>query len=227
MNRGLFEAQLNAAAMLLKRLQLLHERNYFPNYRNYGASILAHEPYRRIWEICYSEQFYDFILLDYSLLIFRVNFEAYEFHYAYYESPQQVITYENFLVQDCGFIEDDLEDIGDYFRADYEQALITMGLKEVVTPVRYDYEPRIYSPGIHSASHMHFGHNSSIRLGTKLILKPISFLLFVCRQCYPDSWIQLQKVDMDYTLRNNVRVHLDQVSSDLWGSEDNWELILS
>jgi hypothetical protein len=93
MNKGLFGTQINQIENVLKRLALLQERNYFPDYEDCGASLFRNKSYREIWNICFAEQFYDFILSDYSLLQFRVDFETPCFDYVYYETPHHIFTY--------------------------------------------------------------------------------------------------------------------------------------
>ena len=45
--------------------------------------------------------------------------------------------------------------------------------------------------GQHPAAHIHLGVDSPIRLSCKYKLKPMSFILFVLRQFYPDEWTRL------------------------------------
>lgn len=98
MNAGLFAAQLNDIEAILKQLRFLLERNHFPNYKDCGAAKFKYSEYRDIWKTCYAEQFYDFILSDLSLLQFRVDFMESSYHYAYFETPQTLVTYHDYLI---------------------------------------------------------------------------------------------------------------------------------
>lgn len=227
MNPAIFATQINEVESILKRLGLVQERNKFPNYQYLGISRFRNVSYRRIWETCYKEELYDFILSDQSILQFRAEFVPENFHYAYYEAPHHGLSYEDFLVQDSGFPPDELVEIGDSFRPEYETALATAKLKEMASPIRYDFEPALYFEGIHPASHVHIGHANNIRIATKKLLRPISFLLFILRQMYPEKWREFWKIDEDLLIRRNVRTNLDDLTSAYWNSQDEWEMVLT
>lgn len=226
MNEGLFNAQINEIERVLKRLDILLERNYFPNYQQCGVSRFRNKSYKEIWEICYVERCYHFIIQDYSLLQFRADFHKPVFNYCYYESPHSIMTYSDYLIIELGVSEEEFEDIGDLFKNEYEIAIATSELKEVVTPVRYDYDPSLYVVARHPASHMHIGHNSNIRIGTRKLLRPLSFLEFVLRQYYPEKWIEFLNLDNDFALCRNVRENLSEIDSKFMNPLDTWEMIL-
>ena len=204
MNKGQFEAQVNEIERLLKSHSLLQERNRFPDYGDCGVSLFNQKSYREVWEISFKEQWYDFMLVDHSLIQFKADFTQPCFNYAYYESPHRVPTYTDYLVLECGFAPEELSDIGDSFRTDYEVSLATSGLKEVFTPIRYDYDPERYVEGRHPASHIHVGSSNNLRIGARMLLKPMSFVLFVFRQCYPNIWMDLLESENDNILLRNV-----------------------
>jgi hypothetical protein len=226
MNEGLFGAQINQIAAVLKQHDMLLDRNHFPDYRGCGVARFQNKSYKEIWEICYAEEYYHFLLQDYSLLQFRADFRAPQFHYSFYEPPYRALSYSDFLIFECGFSEEELAEVGEAFRPDYEIALTTLDLKEVVTPIRYDYDPDMYAEARHPASHMHLGHNSSIRIGTKRLLKPLSFLEFILRQCYPQKWIEFLNSDDGFVLCRNVREGLDDIHMRYWNTLDEFEMIL-
>jgi hypothetical protein len=223
MNPGMFQTQLSAAWRMITELNLDGDRIWHPDYSLVGASRFRHMNYVETWRTCVQEQLYDFQLVDNSLIQFRVlNFSPLSASFAYYECPYQCFSYRDFLV-DVGF---EYEEVRDDLRVDYEVYLTTCDLKETVTPLRYDFSPELYTPGLHPASHMHFGYASHIRVGTKKILRPMSFLLFVLRQYYPQKWQEFISTAQAMILCRNVREHLDDVENAYWQSADEWEMSL-
>lgn len=223
MNVGLLNTQITTAWGLLVHLGIADERNWNPKYRNLQAASFRHLRYIDVWKTILNEGFYDFQLTDNSLLQFRVpSFNPLEVSYAYYECPMECSTYDEFL-REVGAT---YEDVHDELRPKYEDYVSTCSAKDVVTPIRYDFSPNLYRSGIHPASHIHFGHNSAIRVGTNKILRPLSFVLFILRQCYPNVWQAfLGHKDADNLCRN-IREHLSDVPNDYWHNLDEREMRL-
>jgi hypothetical protein len=137
-----------------------------------------------------------------------------------------VITYQDFLINEIGFQPEELDEIGDSLRDDYEQALHDGGFKSAFTPLRYDYEPENYIEGRHPAAHVHFGFNNNIRVCTVKQLRPLSFCLFVLRQNYPGKWLEFLSHADTTTLVKQVRDALDDIGPDFLQERDHWELQL-
>ena len=112
-------------------------------------------------------------------------------------------------------------------KREYDLYILNRERKDAVTPLRYGYEPELYRENRHPASHMHFGHDSEIRVGTKKFLRPLSFFLFVIRQCYPECWSVLVQIYNADALCKNIREHLDDIDKDYWNPKDEWEMSLS
>jgi hypothetical protein len=224
MNRGVFAAQLNTAWKTVRKLELDGERVWSPQYSLSTASMFRGKSYFDTWQTCFKEQLYDFQLVDNSLLQFRVeSFEPLKQSYVYYECPYRCLSYGDFLTE-TGF---NIDDARDELKAEYEDYLTTCDTKETVTPLRYDHSPELYTEGLHPASHVHFGHSNQIRVGTKCVLVPLSFLLFVIRQCYPTAWQQLIGWP-DAALRcRSVRDNLIEVDGGFWNPLDDWEMRLT
>jgi hypothetical protein len=106
------------------------------------------------------------------------------------------------------------------------QYLASSSSEAMVTPIRYDYSAAHYRPGLHPASHIHFGFENEMRVGTRNILNPVSFTLFVVRQRYPQAWIKFCSDSRNIFLFNQVRVDLDSVDSSYWSAEDEREMAL-
>ncbi len=214
MNRGLFEAQVNDAWDILRGIGIGAERILMPQFPDNPRTVFKGLKYAEIWELTYKEQFYNFRLEDDSLIQFRVDSfrPPMSIHYAYYECPfEPRISLEEFEEKHP------LSAAYDWLRLtqDYDN-YVSAANKETVTPIRYDYDPGLYTPCVHPASHIHFGHNSSIRVGTRKVLKPLSFVLLIIRQIYPDQWGDLMGLRNSDELCRNIRGSLDNVDDLQW-----------
>ena len=231
---GLFFTQLETIENILREINLFEERQRFPN-RNLGAKDFKGLSYREVYARYIAEFAYDFRLSDQSLLLFRKggsNMHDGCLSFSYNESPSDVMSYLEFVADQNNInVEDSsLQEIvsfwGDGLRTDYEQYVNSMELKSAVTPIRYDYHSKDYRSGVHPASHFHFGFGSEIRVAARRVMNPISFVLFVLRQQYPEHWAALWTVQSFSNWRRNVRDNLEMVHSDYWCHGDEGELYL-
>ncbi len=229
---GQFAAQLGTVESILRRINILAERQQFPN-KALGAADFRGLPYRGIYEKCVREFAYDFRLSDQSLMLFVKcgdNINNGGLCFSYYEPPAEVLPYEEFVAAELGLSPSDsgyqktIDSWGDELRFDYEQYVSSAELKNSVTPLRYDCKASDYRPGIHPASHVHFGFATDIRVGTRRVLNPLSFVLFVLRQRYPSAWSELGK-EADFRVWcRNVRENLDLIAPRYWDSPDELEM---
>ncbi len=224
MNGGIFHSQINTGGDILKKLGLGAEFIPIPNSSRKPASFFRKLTYVETWRECYQNQYYNFLLTDSSLILFSVdNFPPLTVRYVYYECPYQAVSYFEFLV-DNGF---DPREVGEEFKEDYEIYLGNVNIKETFTPIRYDFSPAQYQEGIHPASHIHIGHNNQIRIGTRKVLRPLSFLLLIIRQCYPDHWRRLLLLESADLWCRNIREHLDDIEGQFWNNGDSNEMYLT
>ena len=223
MNLGLFRTQLESVEGLLKVLGLYYAREWHPNYAAVRARDFRGVSYRDAWFKCYTSRYYDFILTDFSILQFRLSGQnPLAVSYSYLECPNRITPYTDFLRS----LDFDPETVGDALLPDYELEVPSFPIKAGVTPIRYDYDQERYQTGLHPVSHMHFGYESSIRVGTKRILKPLSFFLFILRQQYRHNWSNLWGLDNTEHLYRNVRESLDMIDQCYLKDQDYWEMML-
>jgi hypothetical protein len=228
---GLFSSQLNVIELVLKRLDLFESRNLSPDY-SLGASHFRKMTYRQVWEECFRAYRYDFLLADRSLLTFEKGGQTAhngELRYAYYECPYLVKTFDEFrreMMEAIGLQQDESSELDGMLRQDYEEYIFQCDTTEIVTPVRYDYKASDYRSGSHPASHIHFGHKSNIRVGTRRVMLPLSFVLLIVRQVYPDKWSKLLEWNDCNHLCRNVRESLETVHGDFWNHKDEKEVYL-
>jgi hypothetical protein len=231
---GRFGAQLEAIEKLLGTLELLEERQASPN-KLLGAAHFRGMTYRQVYEECVREYAYDFRLVDQALLLFTHaghNKDDGQLGFCYYESPVNVVAYRDFVALEFGIspihphFPKIFAEFGDGLRPDYEQYVTSQDSKAVVTPLRFDYRAEDYRPGIHPAAHLHFGYANQIRVGTRRVMNPLSFFLFILRQRYPEKWLQFRTLKDFEHLSHNVRRKLDLVHEDYWRAEDEHEASL-
>ena len=224
MNRGEFAAQVNDAWAVSNGLALADQRVWLPNYPAVTAREFRGLSYVDTWFTCLQNNYFDFSFRDGAFVQFVLgSIRPLRLSYSYYECPYEGLTYEGFVEFE---LELDLNETGDSFREEYETYRMTQEAKEAVTPFRYDYAPKDYVEGRHPASHVHFGHGSSIRIGTDKILKPMSFLMFLLRQCYASEWTSLHKMKDAEVWCRNVEDSLDEVSDKYRNDLDEREMTL-
>lgn len=223
MNRGSFRSQLDTSWFILRTLKLDDHRNYNPNYPKNPANQFKNLSYIDIWKECIKNQYYDMQLNDNSIIQFIIfSFNPMILSYSFYECPYKCLSFEDFSKQHYADLME--EKVG--LRQIYEDYLIACDLKEFITPLRYDFYPENYQEGIHPASHIHFGHLSEIRIATKKILKPVSFLLIIIRQYYPSYWIKLLKNTNASGWCNYIRRKLEDIDPQYWRNNDEREMHL-
>lgn len=116
---------------------------------------------------------YDYLLKDGSF--FQFSYDTYNKDFiirlAFYPSIND-ISYDDFLVENIGT---GIEECGSIFLDDYQQFIMEQESKNV-SPIRYDYNSKIYKEFVHSVSHLHFGNEEDIRVPLDKILLPSAFI---------------------------------------------------
>jgi len=152
---------------------------------------------------------YDYLLKDGSF--FQFSYDTYEndltIRLAFYPSIND-ISYDDFLAE---YIGSGIEECGAIFLDEYQQFVAEQESKNV-SPIRYDYNSKIYKEIIHSASHLHFGNEEDIRVPLDKILLPSAFIKIVLQYFYYDLW-KNRIVEQDYSsifIQNNESHSIDQ-----------------
>jgi hypothetical protein len=189
--RGYVEAK-----KMLRISNLFHSENttrkFTFNFSKFSVDFLKElqsDDYFKIYEVGRKRNDYDILLKDQSFFQFSFdekNNEINRIRYAYFDSPTNTKSYEEFLDE----IEIDISECGDYFYDYYEQYLSEAKLKTSVNPIRYDYDEGLYKEVFHPVSHLHVGHQNEIRIPCESILSPKGFVAFVIRHVYREDWIK-------------------------------------
>lgn len=201
MNLASIKDGLKKARKLLKEANLLRTTNEI-NYRELSPSKFSNEffqvsqdsDYRGIYKTALERRDYDFLLEDLSFLQFSCEITDNSnptCRYAYYEAASYFPTYEEFL-DELNFSYDEC---GDTLFEEYEQALDESRLKSSVTPMRYDYDEKLYEPPFHPVAHLHIGSGNDVRLPLSYRMPPHAFVAFVIRHAYWKQWKQLMVND--------------------------------
>ena len=130
--------------------------------------------YTEKYKFYYKNKNFSFILKDLSI----IGFEDGDTGFFYFQSPysNSVNLYNEYCKNQCFYQISDL---------------LTDELEEREHPfyARYDYSEGQYAEGSHPVAHMHLGVDTEIRIASERKLKPMSFVLFILRQFYPNEWI--------------------------------------
>lgn len=226
MNRGMFAAQINNGWRLLHKLNLGEQRRETPQYSGIDNSEFRDKSYIEKWQVLYTKRLFDFQLIDGALVQFRAlgDYRKFVLNYVYYDCPYDILTYKDYLKKVVGT---DYAEARDYFRQEYEEYIFASNLKKSVTPIRYDFDVDAYEEAVHPSSHVHIGDENKLRIGTEKVWKPISFLLFIVRQCYPEEWKNLIKIQEADIWAKNVRDNLEEAPFVLEGRIDKMEIVLA
>lgn len=220
LNIGMCTIQINRAWKILEKLNLLQGHIVRPSYPKNAASVFRQLDYIETWKKCYQERYYNFELVDQSIIQFRFNnFQPLDFSYVYYECPYLPRPSFGDYIAALG----QSDDLSTELENDYNDFSVAQ-VKTGFTPIRYDYCPSAYVAGKHPAAHLHFGFGNNIRIATKHILRPLSFVLFIVRQNYPNKWQELLSWPDAELLGREIRTNLDTVSSDYWQPLDLLEM---
>jgi len=142
-------------------------------------------PYLDQWRILTERGWYAYRLEDHSLILFNEEVGP---SFSYYPCPLDVKP-RHIFARDRGVVGADM--YSSEFTEEYEMHLLTAKLKPHVVPIRYDYDLKGFNNKSHPVAHLHFGHDSEIRVGCGRKWTPIAFGLFVLRQNYPEFWRRL------------------------------------
>lgn len=199
MNEAKIKDSIYRAIKILKEVDLYSNENRSRQFTldkhkfsDRFISASQTDDYNLIYKIGMEDAAYDILLKDNSFLQFSMEIEnsrnnEFKLRYAYYQSPNKVKTYEDFL-ESIGF---DYEECGDSFLNDYDQYVWEEQINKGACPIRYDFDYELYKRLKHSISHIHIGHNNEVRIPTGKVLLPEKFILFIIRNVYPNIWVEI------------------------------------
>lgn len=144
--------------------------------------------------ILYSDVFLTGLRLnEYSILLENYSFFSFFYNqrgghwgvrYAYYPNPFKACPFDEFL-DDYSIQVWDPEAI-----EFYHQYLSENQPHDGFTPYRYEVDFHSYKQLRHACSHLHIGHNHSIRLPVEKFLTPKAFVLFMAKHHLLNHWAE-------------------------------------
>lgn len=192
MNEAAFLISIRDSEKVLKDLGLLKKKNYINSnqgtYKKYSDDFLKVArtgTYFDIYRCAMENDDYDFLLEDGSFFQFSYDMEERNenIRMAYYPSICN-LEYREFLMEQFGI--DESECGADYIEL-YQQYVIEQE-PENVTPMRYDFNVKLYKEIIHSAAHFHIGYEENIRIPVEKRLKPLLFTKMAIEFFYYEKW---------------------------------------
>lgn len=235
MNEAALKCSINESEKLLKKINLLKERNnrkYFDisprKFSTEFISVSQEKNYTNIYETAIRYGDYDFLLNDDSIVQFSCEVHATnqnfnKYRYAFFENPRSYPTYEEFLKDEFN---SSIEEVGESLKQEYEQIISEAELSDAVCPVRYDYDYKLYKGIYHPISHIHIGHNNNVRIGIDKILTPEKFIVFILMNVYPAIWEEVCKNDVDIKEKClKYKSRCEVISSYINDEEDNLLLL--
>lgn len=220
---GKFRADINEVHRLLTKLNILEERNYYPEL-DFNASEYRSKTYIENWKSLLSSNIYDLLLVDNSSFHFKVPNKN-KISYSYFECPYKCLSYLEFL-QENELIENNDDDERTFYDY-YEHYLTDCSAKESFTMIRYDYDDTSYCEGIHPISHIHIGFKNQIRIGLDKVLSPLNFTAFVLRQHYPGYWKKLMEKKEWISIYPSLKNADKEVHKSFWNKGDKHEHFLT
>jgi hypothetical protein len=217
--------------MNIDEIRLFARAALFP-IKNYGSPYFAltndkvrklrELPYFDQWKLASQEKWFHIELEDLSLFLFHESEHAASFSFMH--SPVSIPSKKEFL-SNLG-IENTPQNRRD-FSSQYEMVLDTATAKRTVTPIRFDFDAIGYATGVHPIGHIHIGLENDIRLAVSRKMTPTSFLLFIMRHMYPDSWRRLIGHQESRRLESAIRSNCQVMPEEYWQELDRLELYLS
>lgn len=210
---GALRAQLNDCEALLSKTRLIDHRTYTPSYNTLSPAALRVKNYIDQYKALVAGSMYDFMLTDGSLIQYQLTGgRGEQYSMSFIDCPLLINSTDSQSGPDMHVAYDRLED-----------PLAQAEAKGYFTPIRFDYSPSDYKPGQHPAAHLHFGHQSNVRVFATRLLTPLSFTLLVVRQCYPTAWTIAKGIREFHTWARQIRDALDRVPAEFFSAQDQWE----
>lgn len=214
--------------MYKQKLQYLAREASFP-IAAYGESHFVITPaivaelrmrsYFDQWLYALTNGFFHLRLADHSLFLFSEGLVP---SYSFLHCPLDLMTFSEFLSSQG--LEDSPANRRKY-EIEYDSLFETASRRPNVTPIRFDFHPAGYNPGVHPAGHIHIGLDNEIRISSNK-MNAVSFVLFVMRQMYPNSWRRLIERLDSARISALIRHPESPISPNLWGVLDEVELHL-
>lgn len=184
------------------------------------GEIREQPTYLERWNFALANRLYHIRMQDHSIFLFS---EGSNPSYSFLHCPLDLVTFPQYLTE-LGQL--DNPQTRRLYRDQYSLVFDSASERRHVTPIRFDYDPLGYRPGVHPVAHIHIGLENQIRLCVNK-MNAVSFVLFVMRQMYPESWHRLLLRERRSTLVKSIRDSATILEEEFCGELDRVELHLS
>lgn len=220
MNEAVFLTSVKQCKKILTEFDIFKKENLkktkvctYKKYSNEFRKSAQKNNYGQTFIVGLQMDDYDFLLTDGSYFQFSFDREGKEFilRLAYYPTIKDV-SYSDFLEEIIGI---DIDICGGEFMEEYQQYLSEQEVR-FVSPIRYDYNVKLYKRIIHSASHLHLGYEENLRIPVNKILSPSAFVKIVLQYYYYDKW----KTKIDDLICFIQKNEVETIKNDFYMDED-------
>lgn len=212
--------------MYRQQLQAIARESHFP-IESYGEDHFVLTPaivaelrvksYMEQWQAAIENKWFHIRMQDHSLFQFA---EGATPTFSFLHCPLEVMSFVEFLSQ---IGEENTPESRRKYRDEYSKVVETASERQYITPIRFDYDPVGYRPGVHPVAHIHVGLSNDIRLCSNR-MNAVSFVLFVMRQMYPRSWERLLGRHNLNRFVRSIRSPSTNLPPKFWGALDGIEL---
>lgn len=215
--------------MYKHRIQALAREAGFPvmdygdphfNLSREAVGELRIRPYLQRWQLCIEKRWFHVRMADHSIFLFQEGLKP---SYSFLHCPLDLMPISEYLAATG------IEDTPKERRraaAGYASLVDTASERQHVTPIRFDFDPDGYRPGVHPVAHVHIGLENSVRISSNK-MSPVSFVLFVMRHMYPASWKRLLERRCCSQYVSMIRDQVTKIEAEHWTDLDRHELYLA
>lgn len=192
---------------VLQQMRLAFDIIDRPRYPKDLPAFARSASYYDVWKKILDSRSCSIVLADLSLLQFRHDDSGNWQSLAFYECPRDVGLYSDFR---------DLvgRDGSQDMKSTFVEVAETFSLKKNPLHVRYDFDPNAFVDGRHPYAHIHFGHNSPVRVACERLWIPSTMTAFVVRQFYPQVWIEFLTTHPRHGIIKKLRDGLSRVPAE-------------
>lgn len=215
--------------MYKQRIQALAREAGFP-VMDYGDPhfILSQEavgelrirPYLERWQLCVERRWFHVRMADHSIFLFQEGLRP---SYSFLHCPLDLMSMSEYLAANGN---EDTPSERRRVAGDYASLVDTASERRHVTPIRFDFDPAGYRPGVHPVAHVHIGLENSVRISSNR-MSPVSFVLFVMRHMYPEAWSRLLGRRSCSQYVSSIRDQATKIEAEHWTDLDKHELYLA
>lgn len=222
MNDVSFLINVKECKAILEEYNILKRENInnigkgsYTKYSEMSRKLSQKNDYMRSYMKSMEMDDYDYLLKDGSFFQFSCDIikDEYIIRMAYCPTINMT-TYESFLEE---ILEMSIEECGSEFMDDYQQYIDEQEKKDI-TPLRYDYNSKLYKKLVHSASHLHFGNLEDIRIPTNRIIYPTAFVKLVIQYYYYDEW--KKKIENDENIYQIKETEKKEINKKYWNQDE-------